>query len=443
VNAGLQARLPPGGITLEGVGKRYTKYEDTPTLAYGLLHSWGRSRRSQLWALRETDLAVQPGESVGVIGKNGSGKSTLLQMLCGVTRPTTGQVRVGGRIAPLISVGVGFHPELTGRENVFVNGTILGLTRAQVAARLDAIVAFSEIESFIDTPVKFYSSGMFVRLGFSVAAHVEPDVLLIDEVLAVGDLGFQLKCYRHMEKLRGDGTTIIIVSHNMPALEQYCQRGVVLERGHKVFDGPISDAVNSYYATFDAEAVGERAIGEGTIPFQPGVLNVSSASLVDQAGIPTTRFEAGETAILRVQVEAWKPINSPFMWVDLISEAGVSVYSEHNLFSPYPQLDAGTPTAYLIRIPLHLTSGSYFLRYSVGRGNQRSREFLELADDMAALTMPGTVVLYVKGRNTAQGVADLNATFDSEPGDRITDSIDEPSGLTRSEPSGTASAVES
>src|SRR5438105_3898304 len=170
-----------------------------------------RTRRSRLWAVRHVDLDVAPGECVGVIGRNGSGKSTLLQMIAGVTAPTEGSVAVHGRVAPLISVGVGFHPELTGRENVFVNGAILGMSRSTIEQRLDDIVEFSEIAAFIDTPVKFYSSGMAVRLGFSVAIYAHPEVLLVDEVLAVGDLSFQLKSYERMMEIRQSGTTILVV----------------------------------------------------------------------------------------------------------------------------------------------------------------------------------------------------------------------------------------
>ena len=167
-------------IRLAGVGKRYLKYEDEPMLLTRALRLRHRTRRSQLWAVRDVSFELHPGDSVGVIGRNGSGKSTLLQMLAGVTSPTEGTITVGGRVAPLVSVGVGFHPELTGRENVYVNGTILGLSRAEIDARFDAMVEFSGIEAFIDTPVKFYSSGMYVRLGFAVAVEAIPDVLLVD-----------------------------------------------------------------------------------------------------------------------------------------------------------------------------------------------------------------------------------------------------------------------
>ena len=224
--SGRRARLE-----LEGVGKRYVKYDDTPTLLGRAIAMRNRTTRSPFWAVRGVDLDVRPGETLGVIGRNGSGKSTMLRMLAGVTSPTEGRVTVRGRVAPLISVGVGFHPELTGRENVYVNGTVLGLTNEQIDELFDSIVDFAELPGFIDTPVKFYSSGMFVRLGFAVAVAAQPDVLLIDEVLAVGDLRFQAKCYERMNEMKEDGATVVLVTHNLQATRNMCDRTLVLHDG--------------------------------------------------------------------------------------------------------------------------------------------------------------------------------------------------------------------
>ncbi|MGH9084268.1 MAG: ABC transporter ATP-binding protein, partial [Acidimicrobiales bacterium] len=210
-------------IELRGAGKQYTKYEDAPMLLNRILsYRPGQTRRSKLWAIRGVDLQVEAGETVGVIGRNGSGKSTMLRMLAGVTAPSEGMVAARGRVAPLIAVGVGFHPELTGRENIYVNGTILGLARAEIERKLDDILSFAEIDDFIDTPVKFYSSGMFVRLGFAVAVAARPDILLIDEVLAVGDYAFQAKCYERMDEMRAEGATVLVVSHNLNVVRNLC-----------------------------------------------------------------------------------------------------------------------------------------------------------------------------------------------------------------------------
>jgi len=200
-------------------------------------------------ALDAVSLRVVQGESVALLGHNGSGKSTLLKLVSGVLRPDTGTVRVRGRIAGLIEVGAGFHPDLTGRENVHLNAAILGMDAATTRARFDEIVAFSEIERFIDTEVKFYSSGMFLRLAFAVAVHTDPEVFLVDEILAVGDEPFQRKCLARIADLRAEGRTLVIVSHDLDRMVDVCDRGVVLERGRMVVDGPVRDAVDHLRAT--------------------------------------------------------------------------------------------------------------------------------------------------------------------------------------------------
>jgi len=188
-------------IAVDGAGKKYWKFEEQAMLLRSILPT-GRARRSELWALRDVSFSLEQGETIGILGRNGSGKTTLLRLLAGVTRPSEGRVAVAGAVAPLISVGVGFRREMSGRENIYLNGMILGLSRQQVEERLDDIVAFAELDEFIDTPVKFYSSGMFLRLGFAVAVHTDPDVLLIDEVLAVGDAAFRAKCVERMRLIQ-------------------------------------------------------------------------------------------------------------------------------------------------------------------------------------------------------------------------------------------------
>lgn len=200
-----------------------------------------------VWALRDISFNVDEGEVVGIIGKNGAGKSTLLKLLSCVTAPTTGEIRTRGRIASLLEVGTGFHQEMTGRENIFMNGTIMGMTRAEISSKLDAIVDFAGVERYLDTPVKRYSSGMTVRLGFAVAAFLEPEILVVDEVLAVGDAEFQKKAIGKMQDVsRGEGRTVLFVSHNMAAVRSLCQRGIVLENGGMVFDGTAEEAVDTY-----------------------------------------------------------------------------------------------------------------------------------------------------------------------------------------------------
>ncbi len=216
------------------------------------------STREEFWALNDVSFEVKPGEVLGIIGRNGAGKSTLLKILSRITEPTSGRITIDGRVASLLEVGTGFHPELTGRENIFLNGAILGMSRVEIKRKFDEIVAFSEVEKFLDTPVKRYSSGMYVRLAFAVAAHLEPEILIVDEVLAVGDAQFQKKCMGKMDEVaKKQGRTVLFVSHNMGAVANICTSGLLMEQGKKAFHGPISQTVDAYL-TSSAGVTGER-----------------------------------------------------------------------------------------------------------------------------------------------------------------------------------------
>jgi lipopolysaccharide transport system ATP-binding protein len=255
-------------ISTSGLGKQYTL--GLHQRGYGTLRESiaGAARRSvrraarrerapavdKLWALRDLSLTVRRGEVVGLIGHNGAGKTTLLKILARITEPTAGYADVTGRVGSLLEVGTGFHPELTGRENIFLNGAILGMRRAEIARRFDEIVAFAEIGRFLDTPVKRYSSGMSVRLAFAVAAHLEPEILLVDEVLAVGDASFQRKSLGKMGEVAKEGRTVIFVSHNLAIIQALCDRGVLLERGEAVSDAPVREAIDRYLRTLERAA---------------------------------------------------------------------------------------------------------------------------------------------------------------------------------------------
>lgn len=240
-------------IQLKGVSKKYSIGKEKDGSLRGTLASiFSKKSRKQedFWALKDVSFDIQKGDVIGIIGKNGAGKSTLLKILSQITRPTEGIIEINGRVASLLEVGTGFHPELTGRENIYLNGTILGMTRKEVTAKFDEIIAFSGIEKFIDTAVKHYSSGMYVRLAFAVAAHLEPEILIIDEVLAVGDAEFQKKCLGKMKDVAGEGRTVIFVSHDLAAVKNLCNKGILLQEGRKVFDGEINQTIAKYTQAF-------------------------------------------------------------------------------------------------------------------------------------------------------------------------------------------------
>jgi lipopolysaccharide transport system ATP-binding protein len=254
-------------IEVQGVSKRYELgHVGMTTFREELSRLLGREPAAaalrEFWALRDVSFSVAPGSITGIIGRNGAGKSTLLKILSRITEPTTGEIHLRGRVASLLEVGTGFHPELSGRENIYLNGTILGMTRAEISRKFDEIVAFAEVGQFIDTPVKRYSSGMYVRLAFAVAAHLEPEILIIDEVLAVGDAAFQRKCLGKMEAVsRLDGRTVLFVSHNMAAVSQLTTRAVVLKAGRVQFDGPTAEAIDRYVEEFETHLVRNYVTG--------------------------------------------------------------------------------------------------------------------------------------------------------------------------------------
>jgi lipopolysaccharide transport system ATP-binding protein len=263
---------------------------------------------------------------LGIIGRNGAGKSTLLKILSRVTAPSSGEVRVLGRIASLLEVGTGFHPELTGRENIFLNGAILGMSTAEIRRKFDEIVDFSGVEKFIDTPVKRYSSGMYVRLAFSVAAHLEPEILILDEVLAVGDAGFRQKCLGKMQDVnRSEGRTVLFVSHDMASIDAVCNRGIMLESGKIAFDGPTAEAVNHYLRSRALDAVVDNL--EDRTRQGSGVARILSIRFEDDQGNLGTHFRMGDAINIIVRADFFESIEDPNLAVNILTDTGTLVTS--------------------------------------------------------------------------------------------------------------------
>ncbi len=313
-------------------------------------------RPGDVWALRGVDLTVREGEIVGIIGRNGSGKSTLLKVLSRITEPTEGTAAVGGRVGALLEVGTGFHPELTGRENIFLSGTILGMKRREVAASFDEIVAFSGLEQFVDSPVKFYSTGMYLRLAFSVAAHLRADILLIDEVLAVGDAEFEKRCLQKMSALAGSGRTVLFVSHNIVAVSNLCERGVVLDRGLVVAEGPVEEAVAAYHRLIEHRCDDDTGpdAGEWVRVVGPEVVGGSES------------MAAGEPWTLRFRIRLERPVWHLLVQLGLGTAAGSPLVLDYRDSDAYPRLRTAGEHVIEVTIPaLWLRSGLYSARVKV------------------------------------------------------------------------------
>jgi ABC-type polysaccharide/polyol phosphate transport system ATPase subunit len=310
-----------GEVSVDGVSRRFVvRARDTYTLKE-LVVARGRTGAQEVWALRDVSVAIAPGEAVGLVGRNGSGKSTLLRLIAGIIRPTAGRVATGGRVGSLLELGAGFHPDFTGRENVELNGALQGLSRARIRERFDEIVAFAELEDSIDRPVRTYSSGMTMRLGFAIAAFLEADVLLLDEVFAVGDESFQRKCFGVIAAFRERGGTILFVSHDASAVERLCDRAVLLREGRLAYDGPVHEAITRYRRALADEADGPTANGSGHAG--SGEARITAARLVAGDGTARERFLAGES--LRLDVTLTGAARAPRLHLEVRDGSGLLV----------------------------------------------------------------------------------------------------------------------
>lgn len=318
---------------------RYLTLRDTVADAFRhprrFFRRWqGREGGEELWALRNVSFAVQPGEVIGIIGANGAGKSTLLKILSGITPPTAGEVRLRGRVASLLEVGTGIHPELTGRENIFLHGAILGMARQEIARKFNAIVEFAGVEKFLDTPLKHYSSGMQVRLAFAVAAHLEPEILLVDEVLAVGDTEFQKKCLGKMEEVsRRQGRTIVFVSHNLTAIQALCRRVILFVHGTLVVDGDPRAVVSQYLAPYQ-ENIFVREWPAGNDPPRNGSCRIHRVAACDGNGRPLSQIDTDTAFMIRIELETTKESAFVGLTVILYDRENRCIFSSVNNHEP-------------------------------------------------------------------------------------------------------------
>jgi ABC-type polysaccharide/polyol phosphate transport system ATPase subunit len=358
-------------IRAEGLGKRYRLGEGGYVTLREKLDERLRPRRQrdpgarEIWALRDIDLSIDEGEVVGIVGRNGSGKTTFLKTVARIVRPTTGSVAVRGRVGALLEVGTGFHPELTGRENVFLNGVVLGMSRREIARRFDEIVEFAGVAPFLETPLKRYSSGMYLRLAFAVAAHVDPEVMIVDEVLAVGDAEFQARCLGRMSELGREGRTVLFVSHDTGIVGQLCSRAIWLDAGRLRGDGPAAEILDRYLRTTVADAARVE------IPLQAhSVIRDLSLTLVDGEREQTVAPRRDEPLTFEVAFTTLERIVGLDAAVYLLDRHGVRIISEYFSFSG--ETLAGPPQHYRLRltVPAILSSGEYVAGVWLGNNEE-------------------------------------------------------------------------
>jgi ABC-type polysaccharide/polyol phosphate transport system ATPase subunit len=359
------------------------------------------------WAVKDVSFALQPGEAMGIIGPNGAGKTTLLKLLSHVTKPTDGSITVNGRLSALIELGAGFHPDLSGRDNIYLNGTILGMKRADIKSRFDAIVDFAGIDEYLDTPVKRYSSGMYARLGFAIAAHVDPQILLVDEVLAVGDYAFQMRCYARMDELRSQGTSLILVSHNMEAIRRVCGRGLVMYRGEDIFNGTAAEAVVAYSDALreaarakQLDVPAEEGISQRVMTFDAEIENVS---LQNERGESITVVETGTCASVAIGVRFKELVENPIFSLTIRTPDGRTVYDTTTRWMDIqtPVFQPGTSCVIKFTLDMCLLAGEYELGVDIASSN-----FSHFYDSLES-----ALGFSVVGANEAKGLTNLQARF--------------------------------
>lgn len=369
-------------IEVENLGKRYRlggqdKYYKTlrESLIRGILRPFQKLRgiapqEEEFWALRNVSFTVEEGEVVGIIGRNGAGKSTLLKLLGRITRPTEGRAKLYGRVGSLLEVGTGFHPELTGRENIYLSGTLLGMTRAEVKKKFDEIVAFAEIEKFLDTPVKHYSSGMYVRLGFAIAAHLEPEILLVDEVLAVGDLQFQKKCLGKVNDVARAGRTVLFVSHSLGVIQLICRWCLLLDKGQMISLGEPKDVIQNYVKRTGSNR-GEKLLERS--PQQSEHFQFLAVRLFNLSHQPTDQHLLSDGVILEIEYVISQPLIGAYVAFQLWNSMGLCVLTSTDQDEHYDRFFVRSPGRYITRChipPSALRPGTYLVTLAANIPNR-------------------------------------------------------------------------
>lgn len=393
-------------LNIDNISKQYRLGEvGSGTLSHDLNRWWHRVRGKEdpylkvgvendrasrggeyVWALKDVNFDVKPGEVLGVIGKNGAGKSTLLKVLSQVTKPTTGSIKIKGRLAALLEVGTGFHPDLTGRENIFLNGAILGMTKKEIERKLDEIIDFSGVAKYVDTPVKRYSSGMMVRLGFAVAAHLEPEILIVDEVLAVGDAEFQKKCLGKMQDVSSQGRTIFFVSHNMASIKALCTRGILMKNGKVEYDGDVDTAVVRYMNT--EEGIGKDGIIPGNARrMGTGEGRFTYFAMLDDNDAPCDQQPYSKELKFIVKFDVQKSIEDAILDIRICSKEGVELTHSMNKYNaPVPLKLQPGEREFMVKMENTFHPGAYTVSIGLHYGDGITVDYLENIYDFNVLS---------------------------------------------------------
>ena len=397
-------------IEAKNLGKRYRIGRSSHTLRDAIWSPKAKESDQFHWAAQGVNFALRQGEAMGIIGPNGAGKTTILKLLAQITKPTAGSLTVNGRFSALIELGAGFHPDLSGRENIFLNASILGMSRKGIARRFDEIVDFAGIEKFIDTPVKRYSSGMYARLGFAIAAHIDPQVMLIDEVLAVGDYAFQQKCHMRMDKLRENGTTLIFISHNLDAVRRVCDLGLVMYQGQPIYQGSAeeaivaySDAVRQAARESNRDVPKEKGLSQRVMTFDAEIERVQ---LCNTDGLPTSVLQSGSKATIQMTILAHKRVENPVFAIGIRTAEGHQVYGMTTqwLGIETPILEAGERCCLSFNLDVPLLNGEYLIGANLGPPSLT--HYFDVIEQAQSF-------LVVKDGIT-QGFVDMNASVEYE-----------------------------